>query len=218
MATTRKTKTLQDIPDMTRPLTPAEIGAQLREADLRLDDPIAAEAFTASRWVPKWDSISQTPQRVLLACALVGALGAGALLGGVGKGWVETSQSNHQIALSMRTSIPVVPALQVDVDPGKFDGKLIDVVMSINRGGVYKSGKGLYLQEFEGGMSLVIFESAFTGFLSDGEKPDAIVSRYIGKTVRARGTVRAFGQTKDGGKRMSMVVYAPGLLSEMPQR
>ena len=218
MATTRKSQTLHDIPDMTRPLTPAEIGAQLREADLRLDDPIAAEAFTASKWVPRWDTISQTPRRILLACVLVGTLGAGAFLGGVGKSWMETSQSNHQIAMAMRTSIPVVPALQVDVDPGKFDGKLIDVVMSINRGGVYKSGKGLYLQEFEGGMSLVVFESAFAGFLAEGEKPDAIVTRYIGKTVRARGTIRSFGQGKDGGKRMSMVVYAPGLLSEMPQR
>ena len=215
MATKRK---LADIPDMSTPLTPAEIAAQLREQDLRYDAAIAAEQGSVARWLPRWDSISQAPRRMLIACALVGALGAGGILGGVGKGWVETSQSNHQIALAMRTAVPVVPALTVDTDPGKYTGKLLDVVMSINRGGVYKSGKGLYLQEFEGGMSLVIFESAFAGFLAEGEKPDAIVSRYIGKTVRARGTVRAFGQTKDGAQRLSMVVYAPGLLSEMPQR
>ena len=187
--------------------------------DARLDAASLAEARGKRRWLGEADTISRVPKELLVACALVGALGLGAFLGGAGQGWLKQSSEAHQIALAMRTAIPVVRSLTVDVDPGKFDGKLVDVVMSINRGGVYKSGKGLYLQEYEGGMSLVVFQSAFAGFGEGMEDhPDRIVSQYIGKVVKARGTVRSFGQQADGQKRMSMVIYAPGLLSEVPER
>jgi hypothetical protein len=91
--------------------------------------------------------------------------------------------------------------------------------MHVTKGGVYKSGKGLYLQEHEQGLSLVIFQSAFAGF-GEGmdEHPDRIAAQYLGKVVKARGTVRSFGTQADGGKRLSMVIYAPGLLSEIPER
>jgi len=36
--------------------------------------------------------------------------------------------------------------------------------MNVTKGGVYKSGKGLYLQEREQGLSLVVFQNAFAGF------------------------------------------------------
>jgi hypothetical protein len=123
------------------------------------------------------------------------------------------------MAAAMRTAIPVVRSTEVEIDPGKYDGKLLDVVMNVTKGGVYKSGKGLYLQEREQGLSLVVFQSAFAGF-GEGmeEHPDRIVAQYIGKYVKARGTVRSSGPQPDGSRRLSMVIYAPGLLSEIPER
>jgi hypothetical protein len=119
----------------------------------------------------------------------------------------------------MRTAIPVVRSTELEVDPGKYDGKLLDVVMNVTKGGVYKSGKGLYLQEREQGLSLVVFQSAFAGFGEGMEDhPDRIVAQYIGKYVKARGTVRSSGPQQDGSRRLSMVIYAPGLLSEIPER
>ena len=146
-------------------------------------------------------------------------IGIGAVLGAFTKEFTERHTSNAAIAQAMRTAIPVVRALDIDVDPGRYDGKLLDVVMNVTKGGVYKSGKGLYLQEREQGLSLVVFQSAFAGF-GEGmeEHPDRIVAQYIGKYVKARGTVRSFGTQADGGKRLSMVIYAPGLISEIPER
>jgi len=218
------------VPDMSQPLTPLQIEQLSQERQRQERREVVAPTLEASaaalngtdyeveRRSHLVDSISQMPRKFVLACALIGALGVGSFMGSVGQSWVKASADNHALAQSLRTTIPVVRALDIDVDPGKYDGKLLDVVMDITKGGVYKSGKGLYLQERDQGFALVVFESAFAGFLVDGEKPDSIVSRYVGKTVRARGTVRSFGQQKDGEKRMSMVVSAPGLLSEVPQR
>lgn len=200
------------------PLTTAEIAAQLREQDTHYDNAIAAEAQSAKHFMPKFDSMSHTAKEFLYAIAVVSLLGFGAFMGGWGKSWVDQSKSNHEIALAMRTAIPVVRALDIDVDPGKYDSKLMDVVLNITKGGVYKSGKALYLQENEGGFSVVIFESAFPGFLVEGEQPSSIIARYVGKTVKARGTVRSYGQSKDGQKRMSLILYAPGLISEITER
>ena len=84
--------------------------------------------------------------------------------------------------------------------------------MNVTKGGVYKSGKALYLQEREQGLSLVIFQSAFAGF-GEGmeEHPDRIVAQNLGKYVKARGTVRSSGRQQDGSRRLSLVVRTRAL-------
>lgn len=184
-----------------------------------IEQHIVAEAVRAHRWIPRTDAISDGAKRMLWGSGIVALVGLSALAGGFTRDLTERQTTAAAIARSMQTAIPVVAGLAVDVDPGKFEGKLTDVVMTITKGGVFKSGKGLYLQEHDGGMSLVIFESAFEAFLGpEGGKPSDIVARLIGKTVKARGTIRAFGQEKDGNRRLSMVLYAPGLLSELPSQ
>jgi len=207
---------------MPQPLTPLQM-AELehhRDADAERRAAVQNDLdFDLDRRSYLLDRIGQLPRKFVLACALVAALGVGSFMGSVGAAWVARSRDNHELAQSLRTAIPVVRALDIDVDPGRYTGKLLDVVLDVTRGGVYRSGKALYLQEREQGLALVIFQSAWAGFLTDGEKPDAIVSRYVGKTVKARGTVRSFGTPAGGeSQRMSLIISAPGLLQELPQK
>ena len=148
-----------------------------------------------------------------------GLLAIGATLGMFGQPIYEKHTQAASLYKAMQTSIPVVNALEVAVDPGKFVNKLTDVIMTPTRGGVFKSGKGLYIQESEGSVSLTIFESAFITFQQayGVDQPDQIVSHLIGKVIKARGTVQSRPQ-KDGSSRTSMVVYAPGLIQIIPER
>jgi hypothetical protein len=184
----------------------------------RLESAIAQEAASVRRWL-RPDGLSRHGREIMYGLAILALISIGAVLGAFTKELMERHTSNAAIAAAMRTAIPVVRSTEVEIDPGKYDGKLLDVVMNVTKGGVYKSGKGLYLQEREQGVSLVVFQSAFAGF-GEGmeEHPDRIVAQYIGKYVKARGTVRSAGAQQDGSRRLSMVIYAPGLLSEIPER
>ena len=207
MATTRKTQIQQEVQDVV-----TQLQQHAKDQAERVETAIQEEARIVARHTPREWLAENMPGRFswLLVCM---AAGASMALGVAIKPMMERQTQATALYKAMQTSIPVVRALEVDMDPGKYEGKLIDVVMSVNRGGVYKSGKGVYLQELEGGMSLVIFESAFAQFTSEGGKAADIPATYIGKYVKARGTVKRFG---NNGGRMSMVVYAPGLLTEIP--
>ena len=207
MATTRTRKPLVQ----AVPLSPVEIellSQDVQRQEQREAQAIAQEERSASRWLldewhvyrPSW----------LIVGVFMASIGAAAALGMWTRPHYERQTSMAAIAQSIATSVPAVRAQEVSNDPGKYVGKVIDMVMAVNRGGVYKSGKGLYLQEYEGGVSLVIFESAFKGFVGEGGKPEDIPARYIGKYVKARGIVQKFND------RLSMIVSAPGLLSEIP--
>lgn len=212
MATRKKSPM---IPDLSTPMTPLEINQLSQEAqrqEQREARSIADETgMKHKRWM--WDNAySHYRPTWFHAIVILAAIGTSAALGFVTRPIMERQTTMAQIAQSITASVPAVRALDVAMDPGKYSGKLIDVVMSVNRGGVYKSGKGLYVQESEEGMSLVVFESGFQGFYEAWglTRPDEIPARLIGKVIRARGTVRTFNN------RLSMIIYAPGLISELP--
>ena len=185
------------------------------------EDAIASESRSASRWINRAKDRMAEGMSDQLKWILVSTLflAAGATLGIFGQPIMERQIAATALQKAMATSIPVVNATNVAIDPGKFAGKLTDVIMTPTRGGVFKSGKGLYIAESEDGMSLVIFESAFAAFEEAWQvtRPDQIAAHLIGKVIKARGTVQARPQ-KDGSSRTSMIVYAPGLLQVIPER
>lgn len=217
MATTRKPRN----PDLDGvPLGAIEIEqlpqvtqrVERREATAPLDDvPLDEDAGSRrARWPQIYEEYHAYMPSWLTIGVFVAAIGASAALGMWTQPHVERQTSMAQIAQSIATSVPAVRAQEVSNDPGKYTGKVIDMVMAVNRGGVYKSGKGLYLQEYEGGVSLVIFQSAFQAFVGESGRAEDIPAKYIGKYVKARGIVQKFND------RLSMIVSAPGLLSEIP--
>lgn len=181
-------------------------------------DQVIHEFARPSHWREHYDEISAGGKRILLALGICVLVAGSALLGGLTSKITAQQKSDTELAMAMRTAIPVVNALEVSIDPGKFRGKLTDVIMSPTRGGIFKSGKGLYLQESEGGLSLTIFESAFEQFKQAWHLQDAaeIAPYLIGKMIKARGTVQSVPNSKDGSVRTSMVVYAPGLVQILP--
>ena len=207
MATTRTRKPqVQAVP-----LSPVEIellSQDVQRQEQREAQAIAQEERSASRWLldewhvyrPSWLTVG----------VFMASIGAAAALGMWTRPHYDRQTSMAALAQSIATSVPAVRAQEVSNDPGRYTGKVIDMVMAVNRGGVYNSGKGLYLQEYEGGVALVIFQSAFEAFTGEGGKPEDIPARYMGKYVRARGIVQKFND------RLSMIVSAPGLLSEIP--
>jgi len=219
MATTRKPRI---VGDMTTPLTPLEIDLQVQAQADSTARQIAAEARNARKWLRRSrDYVGEalsTELSVVLLCA--GCMAVGAVLGFFGQPMLERQTNATALYQAMKTAIPVVSAVEIAVDPGKYVGKLVDVVMTPSRGGLFKSGKGLYVSESEGGLSLTIFESAFPQFLDAYQvaRPEDLVSHLIGKYVKARGTIRSVLVQKDSSQRTSMVIYAPGLLSIIPER
>lgn len=187
-----------------------DLNVQLRE-----------EAEVQRRWLRR--SADWVEGRLLgdwkLAIVGAGFLAIGAVLGVFGQPIYQQRTNEAALYAAMKTAIPVVTAVEVAVDPGKYVGKLVDVIMTPTKGGVFKSGKGMYIAESAGGISLVIFESAFASFQEAYrvEKPADIASHLIGKFIKARGTVQSRPQA-DGANRTSMVVYAPGLISVIPER
>ena len=207
MATTRTRKPLVQ----AVPLSPVEIellSQDVQRQEQREAQAIAQEERSVQRWLLDEWHVSRPSW--LTVGVFMASIGAAAAFGMWTRPHYERQTSMAQIAQSIATSVPAVRAQEVSNDPGRYTGKVIDMVMAVNRGGVYKSGKGLYLQEYEGGVSLVIFESAFEAFTGEGGKPADIPARYIGKYVKARGIVQRFND------RLSMIVSAPGLLSEIP--
>ena len=184
----------------------------------RMEQVNAQEFFLGSRWRQGLDTISAGGKRMLMGVGVVLLVGGGAILGGYTSKITAQHQTDAELAMSLRTAVPVVNALEVAIDPGKYAGKLVDVIMTPTRGGVFKSGKGLYIQESEGSVSLTIFESAFVQFQEayGVSKPEDIAPALIGKIIRARGTVQSRPNPKDGSTRTSMVVYAPGLIQILP--
>jgi hypothetical protein len=194
----------------------AEVAAQ----EAHLARQIEAEAKSARRWIKRSADRMVEGFAADIHWLMIGAamLAVGCVLGMWGQPMWQAHTQASAMYESLKTAIPIVPALNVDVDPGKYDGKLTDVMMTVTRGGVYKSGKGFYVGEHEGGMSIVVFESAFPAFMVayGVTQPDQIVAHLMGKYIKARGTVRRFG-TGDKA-RMSMVIFAPGLLTEIPEK
>lgn len=164
------------------------------------------------------DAITKSGKNIIIACSIVLLVGVSAIIGAYTKELTERTVNNAELARSLRTAIPVVRAVEVDVDPGQYAGKLVDVVLTVTKGGMFKSGKGLYMSERDNGFTLVIFQSAFASF--NEENPANIVAHYIGKYVKARGIIRRFqGPTSQSGEaRYSMTISAPGLLSEIPEK
>lgn len=217
MATTRKPRN----PDLTGvPLGAIEIEhlpqgtqrSERREATAPRDDvPLDEDAGSKrARWPQSYEEYQAYIPSWFTLGVFVASIGAAAALGIWTRPQLERQTSMTQIAQAIATSVPAVRAQEVSNDPGKYTGKVIDIVMAVNRGGVYKSGKGLYLQEYEGGVALVIFQSAFAAFVGESGRAEDIPAKYIGKYVKARGIVQKFND------RLSMIVSAPGLLSEIP--
>lgn len=182
-------------------------------------DEFNAGMLTSRSWREGYDAISAGGKRIVVALGICGLIAGAALLGGYTSKLTAQQRSDTELAMAMRTAIPVVNALEIAIDPGKYRGKLVDVIMSPTRGGVFKSGKGLYLQESEGGMSLTVFESAFEQFKQAWELREAgdIAPYLIGKIIKARGTIQSVPNSRDGSVRTSMVVYAPGLIQILPE-
>lgn len=190
--------------------------------EARLDAASQAEFYVKKRWLPRWDAASDGMHRTLMAGVLVLALGSAAIVGAFTKELMARHKSDAELAQAMRTSVPVVNALEVAIDPGKYAGKLVDIIMTPTIGGVFKSGKGLYIAESSGSLSLTIFESAFVAFeQSYGVSTAAdIAGHLIGHVIRARGQIQARPNPKDGSTRTSMIISAPGLiqvLSDVPK-
>lgn len=187
-----------------------------KEAEAKLHQENIAENFARSRW---HDSISERGKRMLKGIAMVGLLGTCALIGAYGSKLSERHITDAALAASMRTSIPVINAMEATMDPGKYRGQLVDVVMIPTRGGIFKSGKGLYITEYDGSVALTIFESAFGQFQEawDLKAAGDIAPHLIGKIIKARGTIQTM-IGKDGNQRVSMVVNAPGLIQVLPER
>jgi hypothetical protein len=177
--------------------------------EARMEAAIVAEEASARRWgfgrvERSFTALAEGGPFMWLILAI--SLAVVFVFGRYGPSLQQEMDQGQIIARALATAVPVVSALEVSVDPGKYTGKLMDVVMQVNNGGVSKSGKSIYLQETQAGMALVIFESAFESFGGVNE----IAPRFIGKTVRARGTIRQFQD------RVSLAVFAPGLISEIP--
>jgi len=218
MATTPRKPKGQGAPlVMSTPLTPAQIDQLSQEVQRQAQHELHAveEAIVEEARIPKqrwtWDSgYAHYRPTWFHAVVLLAAVGTSAAMGYLTRPIMERQTTMTAIARSMAVSVPVVRALEVSADPGKYQGRLVDVVMNVTRGGLFRSGKGLYLQEHEGGMALTIFASAFDQFVGEGGKPEDIPAKYIGKYIRARGIVTRFND------RVSMIIYAPGLMSEIP--
>lgn len=188
-----------------------DLNSQLREeAEVQRRWFVRSHDWVEGRLFGEW--------KIAVACAV--CIATGAVLGIFGQPMYEKHTQAASLYKAMQTAIPVVNALEVAVDPGKYAGKLVDIIMTPTKGGVFKSGKGLYIAESEGGLSLVIFESAFASFQEayHVEKPADIASHLIGRVIKARGTVQSRPDPKTSTSRTSMVVYAPGLISVIPER
>jgi len=186
-----------------------------------LQSALIEEAHSKKKWTKRatdytMERMSDNIGWLLLSAAF---LAVGAVLGMFGAPIYERQTQAAQLYKAMATSIPVVNAMEVAMDPGKFVGKLTDVVMTPTSGAVFKSRKGMFLSENNLGLSLVIFESAFEVFQTayDVETADDIAPYLIGKTIKARGIVQNRIQA-DGSTRTSMIISAPGLIQIIPER
>lgn len=180
---------------------------------------IQAEAQSKKRMLGKgldWADEHMGSQWSIVAISLA-VFAVGLVFGLWGKPLYEARTQEAQIARALQTSIPVVQATEVAIDPGKFVNKLTDVVMVPTTGAVFRSRKGLFLAENSLGLSLTIFESAFEVFQEayGVETADDIAPYLIGKTIKARGIVQQRMQN-DGTFRTSMIIQAPGLIQILP--
>lgn len=186
-----------------------------------LNGQLMEEAERKAHWMQRatdWTMVGLANNLRMVVVSL-GCIAIGAVLGIFGQPHFEQHTQAAQLYKAMQTSVPVLNALEVSGDPGKYAGKLVDVVMTPTQGGVFKSGKGLFIAEHREGLSLVIFESAFSFFQEayGVEKPENIPAALIGKTIKARGMVQN-RPMPNGQSRTSMIVSAPGLIQILPEK
>lgn len=182
---------------------------------------LAEEAASKRRYLSRtkdWADENLFSNWGIVAISMV-VFATGAVLGVFGQPIYEARTNEAQIARALQTSIPVVNAIDVAVDPGKFVNKLTDVVMTPTSGAVFRSRKGLFISESTLGLSLTIFESAFEVFQNayNVETADEIAPYLIGKTIKARGIVQNRMQN-DGTFRTSMIIQAPAMIQILPNR